>query len=30
MSVALKPLGNPPFPLEKIEELTALMGGDRQ
>ena len=27
MSVALKPLGSPPFPLERIEELTALMGG---
>ena len=25
MSVALKPLGNPPFPLERIDELTALM-----
>jgi transcription elongation factor Elf1 len=25
MSIALKPLGNPPFPLERIEELTALM-----
>jgi len=28
MSVALKPLSNPPFPLERIEELTSLMGGD--
>lgn len=28
MAIALKPLGNPPFPLERIEELTALMGGD--
>ena len=27
MSVALKPLGSPPFPLERIEELTDLMGG---
>ena len=27
MSVALKPLSSPPFPLERIEELTALMGG---
>jgi len=26
MSVALKPLGNPPFPLERIEELTAILG----
>ncbi len=28
MSVALKPLCEPPFPLERIEELTRLMGGD--
>ncbi|MCL2698469.1 MAG: RNHCP domain-containing protein [Oscillospiraceae bacterium] len=28
MSVALKPLGSPPFPLEKIGELTARMGGE--
>jgi len=28
MSVALKPLSSPPFPLEKIEELTELMGGE--
>lgn len=28
MSIALKPLCNPPFPMELIEELTALMGGD--
>ena len=28
MSVALKPLCEPPFPIERIEELTALMGGD--
>ena len=27
MSIALKPLTNPPFPLERIEEMTALMGG---
>ena len=26
MSVALKPLGNPPFPLERIKEITTLMG----
>jgi len=25
MSIAAKPMGNPPFPLERIEELTALM-----
>lgn len=30
MSLALKPLGSPPFPIDKIEELTALMGGDGQ
>ena len=28
MSVALKPLCEPPFPLERIEELTVLMGGN--
>lgn len=28
MSIALKPLTAPPFPLERIEEMTALMGGD--
>lgn len=28
MSIAMKPLGQPPFPLERIEEMTALMGGD--
>jgi len=28
MSIALKPLSEPPFPLERIEELTALMGGE--
>ncbi len=28
MSIALKPLGNPPFPLERIEELAKLMGGE--
>lgn len=28
MSIALKPLTSPPFPLERIEELTVLMGGD--
>ncbi len=27
MSIALKPLTQPPFPLERIEEMTALMGG---
>ena len=28
MSIALKPLTNPPFPIERIEEMTKLMGGD--
>ena len=28
MSMALKPLCSPPFPIERIRELTALMGGD--
>ena len=28
MSIAMKPLCAPPFPLVYIEEMTALMGGD--
>ena len=28
MSIALKPLCQPPFPIERIEELTSLMAGD--
>ena len=28
MSIALRPLTQPPFPIERIEELTALMGGE--
>ena len=28
MSIAMKPLSQPPFPLERIEEMTAQMGGD--
>ena len=28
MSTAMKPLCQPPFPLERIEELTAQMGGE--
>ena len=28
MSIAMRPLCTPPFPLERIEEMTALMGGD--
>lgn len=27
MSIAMKPLASPPFPLERIEEMTRLMGG---
>ncbi len=30
MSIAMKPISQPPFPLERIEEMTALMGGDGQ
>ena len=30
MSIAMKPLTSPPFPLERSEEMTALMGGDGQ
>lgn len=28
MSIAMRPLAEPPFPLERIKELTALMAGD--
>ena len=28
MSIAMRPLCTPPFPLECIEEMTALMGGE--
>lgn len=28
MSIAMRPLCEPPFPLERIEEMTALMGGE--
>ncbi len=28
MSLAIRPLANPPFPLEKIEEMTTAMGGN--
>ena len=28
MSIAMRPLSAPPFPLEKIEEMTELMAGD--
>ena len=27
MSIASKPLSSPPFPIEKMEELTRIMGG---
>ena len=27
MSIAMKPVSSPPFPLERIEEMTNLMGG---
>lgn len=28
MSIAMKPLVSPPFPIERIEEMTRLMGGE--
>lgn len=28
MSIAMRPVSLPPFPLERIEEMTRLMGGD--
>ena len=28
MSIAMKPVSSPPFPLERIEEMTRLMGGE--
>ena len=28
VSLAMKPVSSPPFPLERIEEMTRLMGGD--
>jgi len=27
MSIAMKPISAPPFPLERIEKMTQLMGG---
>jgi hypothetical protein len=27
MSIAMKPLSLPPFPIERIQEMTRLMGG---
>ena len=28
MPIAMKPLASPPFPIERMEELTRLMGGE--
>ncbi|MPM93455.1 hypothetical protein SDC9_140592 [bioreactor metagenome] len=28
MSIAMRPLTSPPFPIERIEEMTRLMGGE--
>ena len=28
MSIALRPLAHPPFPVERLEEMTRLMGGE--
>ena len=28
MAIALKPLTAPPFPIERIQEMTRMMGGD--
>lgn len=28
MSIAMRPLSAPPFPIERIEKMTRLMGGD--
>ncbi len=28
MSIAMKPISQPPFPIERIEEMTRMMGGD--
>ena len=28
LSLAMKPVALPPFPLEKVEEITKLMGGE--
>ena len=27
MSIAMKPIGHPPFPIDRIEEMTRMMGG---
>jgi len=28
MSIAMKPIGQPPFPIDRIEEMTRMMGGE--
>lgn len=28
ISIAMKPIGQPPFPIERIEEMTNMMGGE--
>ena len=28
MSIAMRPLAAPPFPIERIEEMTRMMGGE--
>ena len=28
MSIAMKPVSSPPFPLERMEEMARLLGGD--
>jgi hypothetical protein len=28
MSIAMKPIGHPPFPIDRIEEMTKMMGGE--
>ena len=30
MSIAMRPLSAPPFPIERIEEMTRRMGGDSE
>lgn len=28
MSIAMKPISQPPFPIERMEEMTRMMGGE--
>lgn len=28
MSIAMRPISQPPFPIERIEEMTKMMGGE--